>query len=80
MAGFRAGGTPKHERAAVIAWLEYGGTPPWWVDTLILAEKWGIPPWEIEEGPAEWFERGIFLESKIREKEKRDAEKWQTQK
>jgi len=27
---------------------------------LQAAEDWGTPPWEIDEGPALWFERWKF--------------------
>ena len=32
--------------------------PPIWANTLMLAEKWGTPPWEVEERlDQEWLER-----------------------
>jgi len=68
------GGAPKHEREAFITWLEgYGGTPPWWVELCILADRWHIPPWELDEAPAMWVKRALYYAAKMNENE---AKKW----
>jgi hypothetical protein len=34
---------------------------PWWIETLDAAERWGIPPWELEEhAPDIWMERQLL--------------------
>jgi hypothetical protein len=39
----------------------HGGTPPPWVELLILWESTGTPPWEIAGGNrAYWFVRWRF--------------------
>lgn len=36
---------------------------PDWVVYLKLAERWGIPPWEVEEAPYLWIVRQIENDS-----------------
>lgn len=36
---------------------------PWWVEALLMAETWRLPPWEIvEQAPAEWVDRWRALQ------------------
>jgi len=34
---------------------------PLWVNVLLAAEAWGVPPWEVERGSAKWFTRWMTL-------------------
>ena len=48
---------------------------PWWVTPLLLAEKWGTPPWEIieVEGSLMWAARQNALDEARAWKQKLDA-------
>lgn len=42
----------------------------------VVARRWGIPPWEAEQAPIEWFERaliGMKAEAKAQEYQERQA-------
>ncbi len=44
---------------------------PLWVTVLLMAERWGVPPWEIEEKLTKrWYECFMVLEE---EKQKAEA-------
>lgn len=30
---------------------------PVWVGQLVMAERWGIPPWEVGKAPLIWYIR-----------------------
>jgi len=37
---------------------------PWWVEVLEAAERWGMPPWEVEAiAPDVWMERAWLWNS-----------------
>ena len=45
------------------AWADGKGGPPWWVEPLLMAEAWRLPPWTvIEHAPTEWVDRWRALE------------------
>lgn len=58
------------------AGLESGGEVPLWVDVLLVAQAWGIPPWELLEqidgDRLEWFFRWQFWTSRYNAKVYRD--------
>ena len=38
-----------------------GGPVPPWAAVLMMAEQWGIPPWQVvEECPVEWWHNWIL--------------------
>jgi hypothetical protein len=53
-----------------VTWSEgYGGTPPWWVDYCLMAERFGGWPWEIDDVPAVWVIRAKYYDRQMRKKE-----------
>jgi hypothetical protein len=42
-----------------MAWLQgnQGVRPPWWVSHLVLADRWGMKPWEMGDAPLVWVIR-----------------------
>lgn len=35
---------------------------PDWYPILDLAKEWGVPPWVIEDGPADWVIRALTVQ------------------
>ena len=56
---------------ALFTWVRYGATKgvPAWAQCLVLAERWGTPPWEIytAKGGIVWAARAAALD-RAREK------------
>lgn len=51
------------ERRRLRAWAIGLGSPPWWVEPLLMAEAWRVAPWEIvATAPVEWVDRWRALE------------------
>lgn len=45
--------------------LRYAGKPaPAWLNSLVLAEKWGVPPWVVaaQPGALRWAARQAVLD------------------
>ena len=40
------------------------GAVPRWLTPLLIAEQWGVPPWEVEsaKGGARWVSRYVALQ------------------
>lgn len=70
----RSGDDPKRELAQLERFLRLGkGCAPDWLTDMKLAEKWHIPPWQIEaEAPLVWVARENAV-ARIRNKQIKES-------